>query len=143
MALPFHITCTFDAVPLFELDDSRFQMIKRGAVAPLMAGHRYLIVEYALASYLESMDLHGIRIAPVSILDRSTDTEHRSYKRIFVSQFFRASEIHDLNLDGPRLLTLNDTYVFCSPDMRAVLEDGGFEYLRFSEGLTGFAANAL
>lgn len=59
-----------------------------------------------------------------------------------MSQFFRANEILDLVLSGKRLLTLNDQYYFASPELKAVLEVSAFQYLEYSEGLGGFAADA-
>ena len=51
-------------------------------------------------------------------------------------------QLLDLPLDGLRLLTMNDQYYFVSPELKAKLEVSPFQYLRFTEGLRGFAGSA-
>jgi len=51
-------------------------------------------------------------------------------------------QMQDFALDGQRILILNDEYYFVSPSLKQVLERAGFDYLEFTEGLTGFAAGA-
>ncbi|MES2937230.1 MAG: hypothetical protein V4864_06090 [Pseudomonadota bacterium] len=59
-----------------------------------------------------------------------------------VGQSFTENELHDLSLEGPRLLTMNDEYYFASPELKALLEASPFKYLEFSEGLSWFASHA-
>ncbi len=104
-----------------------------------MSGYKYLLVENALASYLESLGLERVHFESAVLFDRVTGEEFTSHTRLRVGQLFRDDQISDLALDGPRLLTMNDEYYFVSPELKELLEQGSFEYLQFSEGLNGFA----
>ena len=142
MPLPFLVTCSVPAVKLYELTDGRFQLIEQGPIAPLMIGYRYVLVEEGLAKFLQSLPLERIRYENVTLFNRGTAEEVRTHIRIRVGQFFEASQIQDIALSGLRILTMNDEYIFVSPELKRELEASGFKYLRFSEGLSGFAASA-
>jgi hypothetical protein len=137
MALPFRITSELPAVGLYALSDGRYQLIKQGPVAPFMPGHGYLIVEKTLADFLVGLRLEDVRCEPVTLWNRSTGEEHKTHARVHVGQSFTAARIHELPLEGPRLLVMNDEFYFASPDLKARLEASPFTYLRFSEGLRG------
>lgn len=140
MHLPFHVSCRQPCAGLFELSDGRFQKIEAGALAPWCQGYGYLLVERTLAEFLAEAGIERVIFQPAIVFDPSTDEEDRSLVRVRVGQFFTSDQIRDLPLDGNRLLTMGDSHVFVSPALKARLDDAGFNYLEFSEGLSGFAA---
>jgi hypothetical protein len=142
MALPFYISCNFPSVGLFELEDGSFQPIAREPIGPYMAGPGYLLVEKALADYLQELKIERVQFSPAVIFIRSTGEELRSHVRVKVGQSFSGDQLNDLALGGCRLLSMNDQYYFASPELKNCLEASQFKYLVFSEGLGGFAANA-
>ncbi len=142
MPLPFLIFCKLPAPLLYELKDGRFQLMESGALPPFLPGYGYLLVEHALATYLQSLDIERTTFEPAILFNPATKEEHNTHTRIRVHQFFRSGELSDLSLDGVRLLTLNDQYYFVSPELKAALEVSPFRYLSFSEGLSAFAGSA-
>lgn len=111
-------------------------------LSPFMAGRGYLLVEKALATFLRQHEVERVSFTSAILFSPRTGEEFDSYVSIRVSQFFVPNEMLDLDVSGKRLLTLNDQYYFASPELKAVLEASAFQYLEFSEGLSGFAANA-
>lgn len=142
MPLPFLFFCKLPAPLLYELKDGRFQLMESGALPPFLAGYGYLLVEHALATYLQSLDIERATFEPAILFNPATKEEHNTHIRIRVHQFFQSGELSDLSLDGLRLLTLNDQHYFVSPELKAVLEVSPFRYLSFSEGLSAFAGSA-
>lgn len=143
MKLPWHLECDQSQTPtLFELADGRFQVVSHGQLAPLMGGYGYLLVEKGLADFLASLQLERVSYEPVAFFFPSTGEEVRTHVRIRVSQFFTAQDLRGLALDGLRLMTMNDRYYFVSEELKGELEQSGFSYLQFSEGLTGFGESA-
>ena len=142
MPLPFLITCTLPSVGLYQLSDGRFQLIEQGPLAPFMYGYRYLLVEKALAEFLEHAQVERVGCKPAVLFNRATGEEHHTHVQLHVGHFFTENQLLDLALEGPRLLTMNDQYYFATPELKAKLEAGAFSYLRFSEGLSAFASNA-
>jgi len=140
MQLPFHVEGSIPAVRLYELSDGRFQLLEAGSVGPFLPGPGYLLVEKKLASYLESIGIDRVMQEPAVLFERLTGEEFRTHVRIRVGQYFKADQIKDLDLTGPRILTMNDEYYFVSAELKAMLELSEFHYLRFSEGLSRFAA---
>lgn len=110
--------------------------------APFMAWRGYLLVEKALAIFLQQLEVERVGFRPAILFSPRTGEEFDSHVSIRVSQFFVPNEMLDLDVSGKRLLTLNDQYYFASPELKAMLEASAFQYLEFSEGLSGFAANA-
>lgn len=137
--LPFSVESTIFPVRLFELDDGRFQLLESDAVGPFLPGHGYLIVERRLACFLIEQDVERIVCEDAVLFDRASGSEYRTHVRVRIGQYFTPAQINDLDLDGPRLLTMNDEYYFVSPDLRERLKHAQFDYLVFGEGLTGFA----
>jgi hypothetical protein len=137
--LPFLISSTIHSVRLFELDDGRFQLLEAGAIGPFLGGPGYLLVERNLGSFLVQQGVEQITCEDAVLFDRPSGGEFRTHVRIRVGQYFTADQICDLDLTGPRLLTMNDEYYFVSPELRDLLQQTPFTYLTFSEGLTGFA----
>jgi hypothetical protein len=142
MTLPYFIATERSTVKLFELDDGRFQLISQGPVGPFSYGYKYLLVENALAEYLQSLSLTRVSYEPAVLFNRSKQKEYRTHTRVKVGQFFRAEEVQDIALDGMRLLSMGDEYFFASPTLKQALEASDFKYLTFTEGLSGFAASA-
>lgn len=142
MPLPFYVSCPVVSPRLFELSDGRFQLVERGAAGPFVAGHGYALVERRLADFLRQLEISRVQLVPAVIWDPTTRAEHRTHERLAIGHFFSSDQINDLDLEGDRLLTLGDEYVFASPSLKERLEDAGFEYFHFSPGLMGFAANA-
>ncbi len=127
-------------VELYPLKDGRFQLIRDGKLGPFMSGPNYLLVETKLAQYLENLNVENATFREAVILDRGKNEEHHSHKEVIVRQHFSSDEINDIDLDGDRILMMDDQYVFVSPSLKEKLEKTEFGYLRFSEGLSNFAA---
>lgn len=142
MHLPFLVSCELLAPTLYEHRDGCFQLMEQLALPPFMAGYGYLLVEHSLAQYLRALELERVTFEPAVLFNPVTKEEHSAHTRVRVQQFFRPGELLDLRLDGLRMLTLNDQYYFASPALKVELEAGPFPYLRFSEGLSAFAASA-
>lgn len=137
--LPFLIESRQAVVPLFELSDGRFQLLAAGEVGPFLPGSGYLLVERKLAEFLSEHDVQRIVFEDAVLFDRSSGKEFRTHVRVLVRQFFTAEQINDLDVTGLRLLAMNDEYYFASPELKDCLEQSSFDYLRFSQGLEGFA----
>jgi hypothetical protein len=142
MALPFCVWCEQSSPRLYELADGRLQLVERGVLGPFATGHRYLLVEKPLGKFLKEAGIEGVQYEQAVVYDPLSKEEITSHIRIRVSQFFATDQIEDLRLKGLSLVIMNDEYYFVSPELKALLERGPFSYLRFSEGLTGFAASA-
>jgi hypothetical protein len=138
--LPFLIESKVHAVRLFELEDGRFQLLEAAQIGPLLGGPGYLLVERKLGSFFVELGLERITCDDAVLFDRPNGTEFRTHVRVRVGQYFTPDQIRDLDLTGLRLLTMNDEYYFVSPALRNLLEQSPFDYLTFSEGLTGFAS---
>jgi len=137
--LPFFIECRSFQIRLFELANGRFQLLEAGEVAPFLPGYGYLLVERRLAEFLIERAVERIHCERVVLFDRTSGKEFRTHVKIRVQQYFRPDQIHDLDLVGLRLLTMNDVNYFASPELKDLLQKSGFDYLSFSEGLGRFA----
>jgi hypothetical protein len=142
MQLPFYVFCESPAVRVYELNDGRFQLIDPEPVSPFLAGYRYLLVERNLATFLATLEIERVCYEPAVLFNRGTGEELHTHVRLHVGQSFNQSQLLDLPLDGLRLLTMDDQYYFVSPALKAELEGSPFRYLRFTEGLSGFAGGA-
>ena len=136
--LPFNVGCDLPRPLLYELSDGRFQLVDRTPPSPFMEGRGYLLVERALADFLREQDLELVRFEPAVLFDPATGVEHRDHVRVRIDQFFTHDQIHDLAVDGCRLMTLNDEYCFVSETLMSRLQAADFPYLRFSLGLSQF-----
>lgn len=136
--LPVHISCRDYSVSLFRLKHGRYQPISDGAIAPLMIGFQYVLAEHALASFLGELNIERIRIEPAIIWERDKNTEAHNHCQIYVGQTFSSDQINDLNLDGRRLLLMDESYLFSSPELAETLDRSEFDYLEFSIGLNRF-----
>lgn len=136
--LPFLIESRDQSVRLFDLTDGRFQLLEAAPVGPFLAGPGYLLVERNLGNFLVEQGVERIACEDATLFDRASGAEFHTHVRIKVGQYFTLDQICDLDLTGPRLLTMNDEYYFVSPELRDLLQHAPFDYLVFSEGLTGF-----
>ncbi len=139
MPLPFCISSDLPFARVYELADGRFQFIETGSSAPFMSGYQFLLVENELASFLMALGLERVHFEPAILFNRTTGEEFLTHTRIRVGQLFQAGQLLELDLTGARLLTLNDEYYFASPELKRILEQSEFKYLRFSEGFNDFA----
>lgn len=134
---PFLVESTAPTVPLFELNDGRFQLLEAApTIGPFLCGPGYLLVEKALGKFFVEQGVERIQCEDAIIFDRPSDAEFRTHLRIRVGQYFTVDQISDLDLVGPRLLTMNDDCYFVSRDLRERLQRSPFDYLTFSEGLS-------
>jgi len=108
-----------------------------------MVGPGYVLVENRLADHLRGFQLERVRFVSATIWHRRTGQEFRTHEHLVVGQQFHSDQINDLDLDGCRLLSLNGEYLFASPELARQLRESRFSYLLFSEGLNGWAANAI
>ncbi len=136
---PYFVESEDFAVDLYQLKDGRFQPIKQGELGPFMYGDGYLLIENELAEYLELLDLPRVAFKDAVIWDRKTDSEYRTHKEVIIGQHFSFDQINDIDLDGERILMMDNMYVFVSPALKNKLEKSKFTYLKFSEGLSNFA----
>jgi hypothetical protein len=114
-------------------------MNKQGNIAPLMCGFGYVIIENKFADYLDLLDIPNIELQKVIIWNRQSNEEYRNYKQILFDQHFSSNQINDLNIDGLRMMFMDNRYLFVSPKLKQILEKSKFDYLFLSEGLDRFA----
>jgi len=136
---PYCVETEKTPVKLYPLKDGRFQMIQEGKLGPFMSGYNYLLVETKLAEYLENLNVEGTTFRDAVILESSENKEYHSHKEVIIGQHFSFAEINGINLDGDRILMMDNQYVFVSPSLKEKLEKSEFGYLQFSEGLSEFA----
>jgi hypothetical protein len=136
--IPYNLSCTQRGTYLYQLKDGRFQLIQEGAIAPFMWGPGYVLVENAMAEFLEALRLCRVSCREAVIWDRKNDKEYRSHKQLIIGHHFSADQIDDLDLDGERMFLMGDQHVFVSPALKQKLESESFSYLRFSERLSDF-----
>lgn len=143
MLYPYFVECIEPSVPLFRLADGRYQLTKDGPIAPFMDGPGYFLAENKLADFLEQLGISGLGFEPAVIWHRRIDKAYFTHKNLIVDRFFTTETINELDLAGNQVYSMNDNYLFVSPGLKALLEDLPFAYLRFSEGLSGFAGSHL
>jgi hypothetical protein len=139
MKLPYLMTCRQPHALLYQLADGRFQIMESGSLAPMMVGYEYVLVEEALAEYLEFLDLPRVDTIPAIIYEPRQRLEIRTYRQLIIGQRFSPDMIRDLDLEGERLLLMGNQDVFASVSLKQRLEESPFTYLGFSEGLSSFA----
>ena len=113
--------------------------METGNLAPMMVGYGYVLVEEALAAYLELLDLPRVDTVAAIVYEPREQLEIRAYRQLIIEQRFSPDMIRDLDLEGERLLLMGDRDVFASVSLKRRLEKSPFQYLRFSEGLSNFA----
>lgn len=141
MKLPYLMSCTDEAesVILYPLKDGRFQIVSQGKIAPLLNGNGYALIEEKFAEYLERLDLPQLIIDDAIIYDPKNKIEIQTHRQMHIGQHFSADMIRDINLDGERMLLMDNSHIFVSSLLKKRLESAGFQYLQFSEGLSDFA----
>jgi len=142
MSRAFHVSCSEPSVPLFRLNDGRFQLTKDGPIAPFMNGFGYVLIQPDLAHFIAELDIDGIRFEPAIVWHRGKDEEFGPYLNLRVGQFFNWQKMDALDLSGYKMYSLNDTDLFVSPALKRKLEASAFNYLSFSEGLESFAGDS-
>ena len=140
MILPYFMFCTEMGADLYQLKDGRFQIITKGKITPLMIGYGYTLVEKKFAEYLEHLNLPRLEIEDAIIYDPIDKNETTTHRQLKIGQHFSADIIRDIDLEGERLLLMNNRHVFASPKLKKRFEDSDFDYLRFSVGLSEFAS---
>jgi hypothetical protein len=140
MNLPFCMFCSETGVNLYQLKDGRFQIITKGKITPLMIGYGFALVEEKFAEYLEQLDLPSLEIEDAIIYDPTDKNEIRTHRQLKIGQHFSGDMASDIDLDGERILLMDNSYLFVTPQLKKRLENSEFDYLRFSEGLSEFAA---
>lgn len=143
MDYPYFVYTKIKSVNLYQLNDGRFQMIKQGSLALLMCGYQYVIVEDKFADYLDALDIRSIELRKVIIWNRQTNKEFRNYKQILFDRHFSLNQINDLNIDGIKMMLMDNHHLFVSPKLKQILEKSEFDYLLFSEGLSQFAGKEI
>lgn len=138
--LPFYLHTNEIAPRLYELSDGRLQIVEKGELTPFMSGYGYILVRPDLAEFLEQLEIERVTIEDAIVWDRASNTEYRSYKRLRLNHHFTSDQIKDINVEGISLLVMSNEFVFASPMLTANLKKSHFTYLKFSEGLDGFAA---
>lgn len=139
MTLPFLMSCLEPHARLYQLADGRFQIVGNGELAPLMTGYDYVLVEEDLAEYLIALNLPKLEMIAATIYEPWQKQEIRTHKQLLIQQQCSTEEIGDIDLDGERFLVMNREYVFVSGPLKERLAASPFKYLRFTEGLEGFA----
>lgn len=134
--LPYYLEIENDT-GLYQLNDGRYQLIKKGRVDPVMVGFGYVLVEDEVATYFQSLGIERVRFEPAVIWDRSDNSEYPNYQRMIVNHRFSPSEIDDIDLDGKQFLVMDNQYLFASPELKALLEQSSFGF-QFSLGLSQF-----
>jgi hypothetical protein len=103
-----------------------------------MIGYGYVVVEEALGTYLEILDLRRVDIISAVIYEPRQQLEIR-YRQLIIGQRFSPDMINNLDLEGERLLLIGNREVFASDLLKRRLENSPFQYLCFSEGLSTLA----
>ena len=138
--LPYHVECSTENCLLYELEDGRFQIMTGQVSAPLIVGFRFVLANEELVSFLKSLEIARVAYETAVIWDSRRRRELTTHYRLRVGQYFEAGQISDLDLDGHRMLVMGDSALFVSPSLKRALENAKFDFLRFSEGLSRFAA---
>jgi len=134
------MSCLESHPRLYQLSDGRFQIIEEGSLASMMVGYAYVLVESELAEYIRVLDLPQLEIVDAVVYDPRQKKEDRSYRQLRIGQSFSSDMIREINLDGEGFLLMDGRWVFVSPALKQRLESSPFKYLRFTEGLSEFAA---
>jgi len=134
---PYHIYVE-NEVDLYQLDDGRYQTLKKGDISPIMIGYKYVLVENKVVEYFQNLEIERVTYKPATIWSRRTDAENSNYQEMIVHHHFESSQINDVDLDGRKFLLMDDRYLFSSPELKSVLS-GSDLGLEFSEGLSHFA----
>jgi hypothetical protein len=113
--------------------------MEEGGLAPMMVGYEYVLVESALAEYIEILELPRLEVIAAVIYDPRQNQEIRTYRQLRISHHFSSDMLREINLDGEKFLIMSGTYLFVSPLLKQRLDASPFKYLRFTEGLSEFA----
>ena len=121
------------------MNDGKFQIVEKGKIGPFMCGYGYLLVERELANFLEGLGLERAVFKDALIYDPVAKEEIKTHLEIVLNQHFSSIDIRGINLDGDKLLMMDNQYIFVTPSLKDKLTKSEFSYLKFSEGLSEFA----
>lgn len=138
-AIPFHVRCDQFAPIVYERSDGLIQLMEPIEPPPFIAAPDCLLIEPALAAFLQDLGIDGVTFSPAVLFDPISREEVHSHVRVRIGRYFTAADYKELELDGLRMMTLGDEYCFVSPALKALLEAAPFPYLIFSPGLQDFA----
>lgn len=139
MALPFQVSHQMVNPWFFEMGSGRFELVRGSDIPPLIPGYEFLLVVNELADFLRTLGIEGVRFEDAILYDPRTGAEARTHTCLRVPGSPAGGDIRDLS-DGYRMLATADQHYFVSPALKEALEAKGFDYLRFSEGFSGYCA---
>lgn len=138
--LPYLLESKFPTVPLYKLRDGRFQLIKTGELSGYMNGLDYNLSDNKLADYLNSLDIPSIEFKEAIIWNRGLNKEYRNYKQLIVRKYLTEENFETVDLRRFQIYLFSSNLLFVSPQLKELLENSEFDYLRFSKGFSNFAA---
>ena len=127
-----------NSVDLYQLNDGRFQIIRKGVLAPMMIGYKYILVEKDIATYFMELGIDRVRFEPAIVWDRKSDSENIDYVSIRVNHHFDTTEIGDIDCSGTQFLLYDNQQLFVSSELKAELEKSPYKFT-FTEGFSHFA----
>ena len=127
---------------MIERSDGRFQLMSGGSIAPFMSGYAYVLVERPLSEFLVNLAVDGVQARSAIIFRLPDDVEFGSHDSLWLYNRFDAEDIAQLDVSGDRMFLMDRSYVFVTPSLKDTLEQAGFDYLEFREGLNGFAGES-
>ena len=128
---------------MLELKNGIVQCVESKPLPPLVTRFQLVLAEERMSLLLAALEVPRIRIEPAVVYLAGGQGQVHSHSRIRVGQYFTLDQSNDLNIEGDRLLTLNDESLFVTSSLKEKLEEAELEYLKFSKGLSEFAANAI
>ena len=140
--LPFSIQPCVHSDGLYLLEDGRYQLLSGGELAPLMTGPEYVVCERIFIDLMDSLGCEGFTAEPVTLFRRRKAEEIQGYFRLRIHRGFSSDQINDLDLDGDRLLLMDNSHLFCTPSIGNKLQSARAPYFELSVGLSRFGGAA-
>lgn len=123
-------------VGLFQLADGRFQMTRQGDLSGFMSGPSYILIETKLFDFLRDLDIPDINFEPAIVWNRKLDKEYKNYKQLYVNRYITKENFEYLDLNSFQMYIYGTDALFVSPDLKTLLENSGFDFLKFHEGFS-------
>lgn len=127
-----------NSVDLYQLNDGRFQIIRKGVLVPVMIGYKYILVEKDIATYFMGLGVDRVSFEPAIVWDRKSDSENTNYVSMRVNHHFDTTEIGDIDCSGTQFLLYDNQQLFVSSELKAELEKSPYKFT-FTEGFSHFA----
>ncbi|MFT4906919.1 MAG: hypothetical protein ACI978_000994 [Oleispira sp.] len=133
-----------NSVDLYQLNDGRFQIIKKGVLAPIMIGYKYILVEKDIATYFMGLGIDRVSFEPAIVWDRKSDSENIDYVSMRVNHHFDTTDIGDIgdigdiDCSGTQFLIYDNQQLFVSCELKVELEKLPYKFT-FTEGFSHFA----